>query len=119
MIDVLYSYRKDRKYLIHEFVVMPDHLHCLITVDAQIGVEKAVQNIKGGFAFRTGRELGFRAPVWQRGFSEVRVYERADFEQMREYIHENPVKRFLVSDGAEYAYSSANSKFELDPPPHA
>ncbi len=95
-IDVLYQYRKQRKYLLHEFVIMPDHFHLLLTVGAEITVEKAVQLIKGGFAFRAGRELGFRAPVWQKGFSEIRVNEREAFLGMRAYIHANPVKRFLV-----------------------
>jgi len=116
-IDVLYQYRKQRKYLLHEFVIMPDHFHLLLTVGAEITVEKAVQLIKGGFAFRAGRELGFRAPVWQKGFSEIRVNEREDFLGMRAYIHANPVKRFLVRVGADYPYSSAHSEFKLDLPP--
>ncbi len=31
-LDVLYGYRAQAKYLLHEFVVMPDHFHLLITV---------------------------------------------------------------------------------------
>src|SRR5208282_1267505 len=76
LIDVLYHYRRQHKYLLHEFVVMPDHFHVLITVGAGMTIKKAAQLIKGGFAFRAGRELGFHAPVWQKGFSEVRVNER-------------------------------------------
>ena len=117
LIDVLYHYRKQRRYLLHEFVIMPDHFHLLITVSAEMTVEKAVQLIKGGFAFRAGGELGFHAPVWQKGFSEIRVNEREVLLGMREYIHANPVKRFLVTAGADYPYSSAHSGFELDPPP--
>jgi hypothetical protein len=71
----------------------------------------------GGFAFRAGRELGFRAPIWQKGLSEIRVHEREAFLRMRDYIHANPVRRFLVTTGAEYLYSSAHPEFELDPPP--
>jgi REP element-mobilizing transposase RayT len=67
LINVLYHYRKEGKYLLHEFVIMPDHFHVVITVGAEMTVEKAVQFIKGGFAFRAGRELGFHAPVWQKG----------------------------------------------------
>jgi putative transposase len=117
LIDVLYHYRGLKKYLLHEFVIMPDHFHLLITVGAEITVEKAVQLIKGGFAFRAGRELRFRAPVWQKGFSEVRVNEREACMGVREYIHANPVKRFLVAAGTDYPYSSAHSEFELDAPP--
>jgi putative transposase len=117
LIDVLYHYREQRKYLLHEFVIMPDHFHVLITVGAEMTVEKAVQFIKGGFAFRAGRELGFGAPVWQKGFSEIRVNEREAFLKIVEYIHANPEKRFLVTAGTDYPYSSAHSGFELDAPP--
>jgi putative transposase len=117
LIDVLYHYRKENKFLLHEFVIMPDHFHVLITVDADMSVEKAAQLIKGGFAFRAGRKLGFHAPVWQKGFSEVRVNDGEAFQKVREYIHENPVKRFLVAEGADYPFSSAHSGFVLDSPP--
>jgi putative transposase len=116
-IDVLYHYRRQGKYLLHEFVIMPDHFHVLLTVGAETTVEKVVQLTKGGFAFRAGRELGFRAPVWQKGFSEIRVNEREVFLDIRRYIHANPVKRFLVTVDRDYPYSSAPSGFELDPPP--
>jgi putative transposase len=76
LIDVLYHYRRQQKYLLHEFLVMPHHFHVLITVGTQMTVEKAAPLIKGGFAFRAGRELGLRAPVWQKGFSKTRVNER-------------------------------------------
>jgi REP-associated tyrosine transposase len=116
-VDVLYHYRQQQKYLLHEFVIMPDHFHVLLTVGTEMTVEKAVQLIKGGFAFRAGRELGFRAPVWQKGFSEIRVNEQEVFLDIRRYIHANPVKRFLVTAEADYPYSSVHSGFELDPPP--
>ena len=115
-IDVLYHYRGQQKYLLHEFVAMPDHFHLLLTVGLDMTVEKAVHLVKGGFAFRAGRELGFRAPVWQKGFSEIRVNEREAFLAMREYIRENPVKRFLANTAEDYPYSSAQPRFELDPP---
>src|SRR5208282_3070305 len=117
LIDVLYHYRRERRYLLHEFVIMPDHFHLLITVGAEMTVETAVQLIKGGFTFRAGRELGFQAPVWQKGFSETRVSERDVFYGVREYIRAHPVKRFLVSAGTDYPYSSAHSGFDLDSPP--
>lgn len=117
LIDVLYHYRRQQEYLLHEFVIMPDHFHVLITVGRGTTVEKAAQLMKGGFAFRAGRELGFHAPVWQKGFSEVRVNEREAFQGIREYIHANPVMRCLVGAASDYPHSSANLGFELDPPP--
>ncbi len=117
LIEVLHHYRKEGKYLLHEFVIMPDHFHVLITVGSEMTIEKAVQLIKGGFAFRAGKELGFHAPVWQKGFSEIRIVDSSAFLNAREYIHANPVKRGLAAADADYEYSSARSRFELDEPP--
>jgi putative transposase len=117
LIDVLYHYCQQGKYLLHEFVVMPDHFHVLITLRAEMTMEKAAQLSKGGFAFRAGRELSFRAPVWQRGFSEIRVTTADSFLRLRDYIQANPVERFLVTTAELFPYSSAAPGFELDPPP--
>jgi len=117
LIRILYDYRAQQKFRLHEFVVMPDHFHLLMTVDSNMSIEKAVQFIKGGFAFRAGRELGFRAPVWQKGFSEVRVTTADAYQRIAEYIRNNPVERHLVAEATQFPYSSASPGFVLDPPP--
>ena len=116
-VRVLYDYRAQGKFRLHEFVVMPDHFHLLITLGCDITIERAMQFIKGGFAFRAGQELGFRSPVWQKGFSEVRILDFDAFQKVSEYIRNNPVARHLVSDAAEFPYSSASPGFELDTAP--
>jgi REP element-mobilizing transposase RayT len=67
-VRTLYEYRGQGKYRLHEFVVMPDHFHLLITVGSGITIERAVQFIKGGFAFRAGREFGIRRQSGKRDF---------------------------------------------------
>jgi putative transposase len=116
-IRVLYEYRAQGKFRVHEFIVMPDHFHLLLTLGSEISIERVVQFIKGGFAFRTGKELGTVAPLWQKGFSEVRVLDEGTYARMREYIHNNPVERCLAAAPEQYPYSSASRAFELDPPP--
>ena len=116
-IKVLHEYRAHGNYGLHEFVVMPDHFHVLVTVDRTLSIEKAVQFIKGGFAFRAGRELGLRAPLWQKGFSEVRILCAEDYERISEYIRNNPVAHRLVAEPTQFPYSSAYPGFQLDPPP--
>ena len=116
-VRVMYEYRQQGKFRLHEFVVMPDHFHLLLTVDCSLTIERAVQFVKGGFAFRAGRELGFRAPVWQKGFSEVRVQDWETFANVSEYIRKNPVKRGLVMKAVEFPYSSAFPGFVMDPAP--
>jgi putative transposase len=116
-VRVLYDYREQGKFRLHEFVVMPDHFHIILTVNCDLSIERAMQFIKGGFAFRAGRELGFRTPVWQKGFSEERILDLDAFERVREYVRNNPVARHLVREAADFLNSSAHAGFELDPPP--
>ena len=86
MIDVLRSYVAAGTFRLHDFVVMPNHLHLLITVREGMTIEKAMQFIKAGFSYRLKKETGYMGEVWQRGFSETRVEERQSFLKHREYI---------------------------------
>jgi putative transposase len=88
LVDVFLGYRKQGKYLLHEFVIMPDHFHALITPAPEISLERAVQFIKGGFSFRLKSSL----PVWQASFTNHRIRDDEDFAQHREYIWMNPVR---------------------------
>ena len=97
---------------------MPDHFHLLLTVGSDSTIERAVQLVKGGFAFRAGQQFGYSAPVWQKGFSEVRVLDAVSLERARAYIRNNPVTRQLVAAANEFPFSSAYPGFALDPPPH-
>src|ERR1035438_1236180 len=56
MIDVLRSYLAARKFRLHDFVVMPDHLHLLVTVGDGMTEERAMQLVKGGFSYRLKKE---------------------------------------------------------------
>lgn len=104
-IETLQHYRHEGRYLLHDFVVMPDHVHLLITPQG-ITLERAVGLIKGGFSHRMGSAL----PVWQRGFTDHRVRDREDFEVRRRYIRENPVLERLVEHAEDYSFSSAFRK---------
>ena len=101
LIEVLRSYVAARKFRLHDFVVMPDHVHLLITVDGDMTIERAMQFIKGGFSYQLKKRFGYSGEVWQRGFSEVRVEGRESFLQHREYIAQNPVKARLAGSPEE------------------
>src|SRR5271157_1371894 len=104
LIDTLYHYR-GTAYLLHEFVIMPDHIHVLIT--PLTSVEKAVQFIKGGFSFRAKKELNSNMEIWQKGFQDQRIRDAADYDVHRNYIRQNPVSKGLCERAEDYAYFSA------------
>ena len=108
LVDVLRSLVVERKFELHDFVVMPDHVHLLMTIDLEMTVEKAMQLIKGRFSYRLSHEFGYKGEVWQRGFSEVQVLGNESFEQHRAYIAMNPVKARLVDAPEKFPYCFAS-----------
>ena len=112
-LKTLYSYRRQGRFRLHAFVLMPDHVHLLITPSDDIAIERAVQFIKGGFSHAVGVEIS-RREIWQKGFTDHRIRDAQDFAGHVVYIHQNPVMAKLVSSAAEYRYSSAFPGFRLD-----
>ena len=117
LVAVVYDLRELGTFQVHEFVVMPEHFHLLITVRPGTTIESAVQMIKQEFVSRAENQLGLLSPVWQEGFSEARLDGLHSFSEARQYIQSNPVARGLVVDAGQYPFSSANGSFELDPLP--
>ncbi len=101
-LDTLQHYRRQGHYKLHAFVVMPDHVHLLLTPTANT-LSHTMNLIKGGFSHR----LPSRHPIWQRGFTDHLIHTAADFHHHRNYIHQNPVRAHLAD---LYPYSSACGK---------
>ena len=104
LIDVLRSLVGEHKFELHDFVIMPDHLHLLLTVYDKMTIEKAMQFIKGRFSHRLSLEFGYHGEVWQRGFTEEQVMNRESFNAHREYIAQNPVKAGLATSAGEFPF---------------
>ena len=104
LIDVLRSLVTERAFKLHDFVIMPDHVHLLLTVCGETTIEKTMQLIKGRFSYRLSHEFEFRGEVWQRGFSEVQVMGRKSFETHRDYIAENPVRAGFADSPGKFPF---------------
>jgi putative transposase len=101
-LETLQQYRHAGHYKLHAFVVMPDHIHLLLSPQG-IALERVMAFIKGGFS----HQLASKLPVWQRGYTDRRVRDGDEFQMRRQYIHENPVPAKLVELPGLYPYSSA------------
>lgn len=108
--EILQHYR-GISYQLHAYVIMPDHFHILIS--PQDSLEKAVQNIKGGFSFRAKKAFEWSHDIWQPGFSDHRIRDLEDWERHVEYIRHNPVKARLCERPEGYPYLATH----LDPIP--
>jgi len=108
LIETLQHYRTEGHYKLHAFVVMPDHIHLLLT--PQETLERTIGLIKGGFSHRLSSKL----PVWQRGFTDHRIRDAADYSIRHRYIHQNPVTSRLCDTPEAYPFSSAHPALQLD-----
>ena len=109
MMEVLEQYQEQKQYQLHEFVIMPDHLHLLLTPAADVSLERGVQFIKGGFSYRMGKISPPAAKrfLWQESFTNHRIRDEQDYANHADYIRMNPVRARLSEKPESYPYSSA------------
>jgi len=113
----LFTCRDQGAYLLHEFIIMPDHLHLLLTPASATTLEKAMQLIKGGSSYEIHYLRSHRMQIWQAGFHDWTIRDCADYQAKRRYIQTNPVRANLVRHPADWPYGSACGKFLLDEMP--
>ena len=112
-LQVLHTQREKGRFHLYSFVIMADHIHLLLTPGPDVSLEKAVQFLKGGFSFLLKSKLD----VWERGYNESRIADAGAFEACKRYIEQNPVRKGLAADAADYAYSSASLPTIVQPAP--
>ncbi|MEO6805856.1 MAG: transposase [Edaphobacter sp.] len=113
LLETLTHYRTQNRYQLHAFVIMPDHLHAIITPSPEVSLEKAMQFIKGGFSFRLKSKLD----VWSRSFNESQILTLEKFEACKSYIEQNPVRAGLAPSPEMYNHGSAKKLDVIDPRP--
>jgi putative transposase len=114
---ILEDARKKYRFVVVGYVAMPEHFHLLMS-EPQVGdPSKAMQVIKQRFAQRILRRQAreqrqgclWDTPsqhVWRPRFYDFNVWtERKRIEKLR-YMHRNPVKRGLVLEPKQWAWSS-------------
>ena len=93
-------------YQVHAFVVMPNHVHLLLT--PRVPPSRLLKSLKGCTAREANRILGRTGePFWQRESYDHWVRDQAEFGRIRRYIENNPVKAGLVAQASDYPWSSA------------
>jgi putative transposase len=115
VLEQILSCRDRGFYKLHAFVVMPEHLHVLLTPAEATTVEKAMQMIKGGSAHRLGLERPHKFPIWHAGFHDRWMRDADEYRSSKRYIEQNPVDAKLVERPEDYILSSASGQYVLDP----
>ncbi|HVV72706.1 MAG TPA: transposase [Verrucomicrobiae bacterium] len=99
--ESLESMRLRYGFFLTGYVVMPEHVHLLISEPKGALLAKVLQALKLSVAVR--RE---ERPFWQVRYYDFNVFtEKKRIEKLR-YMHRNPVKRGLVEKPYEWRWSS-------------
>ncbi len=86
----------------HAWVIMPDHVHWLVSVEAGVSVSRAVASVKANTS-RQLAQLGLTG-LWQPGFYEHRVRNQEDLASQARYLIANPLRAGLVAKLSDYRW---------------
>jgi len=89
-------------YQPHAFVVMPGHLHLLLTLSKSL--EKNIQLIKGRFSFWARKKFNWNGEIWLFGFNNHRMGDDENWSRYMSYIRNNPPEVRLADDVAHYEF---------------
>ncbi|QWF72253.1 transposase [Methylomonas paludis] len=107
--------RKDHPFKIIAIVVLPDHLHCILSLpegdsdfSTRWGLIKAdfSRGIAKGESLSSSRNKRGERGIWQRRFWDHLIRDENDLYAHLDYIHWNPVKHGLTKNAADWPYSS-------------
>jgi putative transposase len=103
---VLEQARRRYRFVVVGYVLMPEHVHLLIT-EPEVGDPSVVMKvIKERFTKLLRRDHDQRTPVWQKRFYDFNVWTTAKRVEKLRYMHRNPVKRGLVATPEDWHWSS-------------
>jgi putative transposase len=106
MVTTFFRYRDAGEFELHEYVVMPNHIHLLLSIKPDQELSRVMQVIKGGFSHSLRQHgIVFRA-VWEQRYYDRRVRDANEFAEFTHYIRQNPVRKGLAERPEEYPYSA-------------
>ncbi|MCB1221523.1 MAG: transposase [Planctomycetales bacterium] len=104
--DSLLHYHRQR-YRMHAWVIMPNHVHCLMEPLGGYSLGRLVGAIKGFSAGQINKLMQRSGKVWLDGSFLSRIKHEEHFDAAVEYIHNNPVSAGLCAHAHEWRWSSA------------
>ena len=117
------SFRRSKRkynYEINAIVILPDHIHMIITPQNPKDYSKIIAHIKRSFTYGLDRQTkessksnlsasSYRrnlSGVWQKRFYEHTIKDEDDYNEIINYIYINPIKHGLVTNIKDWKYSS-------------
>jgi putative transposase len=118
VIEVLQSCLKQHRAFCHGFVVMPNHVHVILTVDVESQISAFMLAWKKTSSYRIKRFYAQQltnyhdvcpedCPIWQAKFYDYNLEGAQKLNEKIEYMHNNPVEAKLVPFALDWVWSSS------------
>jgi putative transposase len=99
--DALERVRLRYLFVVAGYVVMPEHVHLLVSEPMRAVLSRAIQALKLSVSMRSQQR-----PFWQAHYYDFNVYSHQKFVEKLRYIHRNPVRRGLAAKPEDWKWSS-------------
>jgi putative transposase len=117
LLTVIELMRVRYRFAVIGYVVMPEHVHLLISEPQIANPSTAMQAIKLGFVRRLSRVPHFSPQLgevgtltsnhfWMKRFYDFNVWSQQKESEKLHYMHQNPVERGLVANPEDWPWSS-------------
>jgi putative transposase len=116
-VELLSETRAKHCFRIGGYVVMPEHVHLLLSEPLDVPLSLAVQVLKHRVSYEmrrsqehyrrsNGTQPCAKLRFWQRRYYDFNVWSEAKVKEKMDYMHQNPVKRGLVQYSFDWPWSS-------------
>ena len=109
--NYIYFLTQFKKYLIPSvdvvaYCLMPNHFHFFIKIIDETTFEKGVKNFFISYSKSINKKYNRVGSLFQGRFKSIEIVEDCYFTRIITYIHQNPVRSFLVKNLEDYRFSS-------------
>ena len=108
--QVLLALEKERKLKLLEYVIMPDHIHLLISERGGYSFENILRLFKTKSSKEINKIRNTKGRNWERRYFDRIIRSEDEYRKAIKYIRYNPIKKGLVESSSDYLFSSAFGK---------
>jgi putative transposase len=109
LLTVLELMRVRYRFVVIGYVVMPEHVHLLISEPLIGNPSKMIQAVKLSVSRRLAIGGAFSGRFWQSRFYDFNLWGQQKEVEKLKYMHRNPVVRGLVASPEHWRWSSCRS----------
>ena len=107
LVENAFGYFDGQQYRLHAWVVMPNHVHVLITILPGYQLSRIVGSWKSFTAHEIKKIVSIEGSVWQIEYWDRFIRNERHYQNAISYVHTNPVKAGLCVCAEDWPFSSA------------